>query len=253
MAQAKRKSIVAGNWKMNGRRTMARELAGAIAAQPVVGCERVLCVPYPYLSIVADVLSDSDVSLGAQNLSEQAEGAFTGEVSAEMLTDMGCRYVIVGHSERRGFYAESDVRVADKFVRAQETELVPILCLGETLEEREAGDTEAVVARQLDAVLARAGIEAFSKAIVAYEPVWAIGTGLTATPEQAQLAHVFIRSRLAQADQNVAEGVSILYGGSVKSDNAAALFAGDDIDGGLIGGASLDADSFLAISKATTA
>ncbi|MBQ0753187.1 MAG: triose-phosphate isomerase [Gammaproteobacteria bacterium] len=247
-----RKKIVAGNWKMNGRRAFAKELVAAIAAQPVSGCEQIVCTPYPYLSGVHDQLSGSALKLGAQNVSEQEDGAFTGEVSAEMLADCGCDYVLVGHSERRSLYGESDQVVADKFVRALDSGITPILCLGETLEERESGATEKVVARQLDAVVAATGIAAFARAVIAYEPVWAIGTGLTASPQQAQEVHAFIRQKLAKEDVQIAAGVSILYGGSVKADNAAALFAGDDIDGGLIGGASLDADSFLAICKATT-
>jgi triosephosphate isomerase len=252
MTQEIRKKIVAGNWKMNGRRAFAKELVAAIAAQPVSGCEQIVCTPYPYLSGVHDQLSGSALKLGAQNVSEQEDGAFTGEVSAEMLADCGCDYVLVGHSERRSLYGESDQVVADKFVRALDSGIIPILCLGETLEERESGATEKVVARQLDAVVAATGIAAFARAVIAYEPVWAIGTGLTASPQQAQEVHAFIRQKLAKEDVQIAAGVSILYGGSVKADNAAALFAGDDIDGGLIGGASLDADSFLAICKATT-
>lgn len=252
MTQEIRKKIVAGNWKMNGRRAFAKELVAAIAAQPVSGCEQIVCTPYPYLSGVHDQLSGSALKLGAQNVSEQEDGAFTGEVSAEMLADCGCDYVLVGHSERRSLYGESDQVVADKFVRALDSGITPILCLGETLEERESGATEKVVARQLDAVVAATGIAAFARAVIAYEPVWAIGTGLTASPQQAQEVHAFIRQKLVKEDVQIAAGVSILYGGSVKADNAAALFAGDDIDGGLIGGASLDADSFLAICKATT-
>jgi triosephosphate isomerase len=252
MTQEIRKKIVAGNWKMNGRRAFAKELVAAIAAQPVSGCEQIVCTPYPYLGGVHDQLSGSALKLGAQNVSEQEDGAFTGEVSAEMLADCGCDYVLVGHSERRSLYGESDQVVADKFVRALDSGIIPILCLGETLEERESGATEKVVARQLDAVVAATGIAAFARAVIAYEPVWAIGTGLTASPQQAQEVHAFIRQKLAKEDVQIAAGVSILYGGSVKADNAAALFAGDDIDGGLIGGASLDADSFLAICKATT-
>lgn len=255
MTQEIRKKIVAGNWKMNGRRDFANELIAAIAAQPVSGCESIVCIPYPYLAGVQDQLaglSGATLKLGAQNVSEQHDGAFTGEVSVEMLAEFGCEYAIVGHSERRSFYGESDEIVANKFVRAQDGGVIPILCLGETFEERESGGTEAVVARQLAAVVAAAGIAAFEQAVIAYEPVWAIGTGLTASPEQAQEVHAFIRQKLANEDVQIAAGVSILYGGSVKADNAAALFAGEDIDGGLIGGASLDADSFLAICKATT-
>jgi len=248
-----RTPLVAGNWKMNGRRAQAQALAGAVAkgfngAQ----CDAALCVPFPYLQTVEAAIAGSSVMLGAQNLSQQADGAFTGEVSAEMLADSGCQYVIVGHSERRALYAETSALVAEKFVRAQQAGLVPILCVGETLDERNAGTTEQVVAEQLDAVVSAAGVAAFERAVVAYEPVWAIGTGLTASPEQAQAVHAFLRARLAASDAQVAAGTRILYGGSVKADNAAALFAGPDIDGGLIGGASLDADSFLAICQATT-
>src|SRR5690606_28006206 len=246
-----RRKIVAGNWKMPGRDAMAAQLASDIAvAAPA--CETILCAPFPYLQRVGDVLAGSRVQLGAQTLSEHEDGAYTGETSAEMLLDCGCSHVIVGHSERRSLFGETDAQVAAKFVRARQAGLTPILCVGESQVEREAGETEQVVRRQLQAVIDAAGIEAFTDAIIAYEPVWAIGTGLTASPEQAQAVHAFIRILLAAQDAGVAERVPVLYGGSVKADNAAALFAGADIDGGLIGGASLDADSFLAICAATT-
>ncbi len=237
---------------MNGRRDLAQSLATAIAAQAPADCDVAICTPFPYLLTAAQALTGSAVLLGAQNLSEQSDGAFTGEVSADMLVDCGCRYVIVGHSERRALYGESSALVAEKFMRAQQAGLIPILCVGETLDERNAQATEGVVAAQLQAVLEAAGVQAFARAVIAYEPVWAIGTGLTASPEQAQAVHAFLRARLAAIDADIAAGVRILYGGSVKADNAAALFAGPDIDGGLIGGASLDADSFLAICQATT-
>ncbi|MCB1837745.1 MAG: triose-phosphate isomerase [Alcanivoracaceae bacterium] len=246
-----RRNIVAGNWKMHGRDTMAAQLAGAVAAA-APACETILCAPFPYLQRVRDALAGSSVQLGAQTLSEHEDGAYTGEISAEMLVDCGCTHVIVGHSERRSLFGEADAQVAAKFLRAREAGLTPILCVGESQAEREAGETEQVVRRQLQAVIDAAGIAAFADTIIAYEPVWAIGTGLTASPEQAQAVHAFIRALLAAQDPAVAERVPVLYGGSVKSDNAAALFAGADIDGGLIGGASLDADSFLAICAATT-
>jgi triosephosphate isomerase len=200
----------------------------------------------------ARLLQGSVIALGAQDLCEQTgEGAYTGEVSGAMLRDAGCRYVIVGHSERRTIYGEDDQRVAEKFFAARAAGLTPILCVGERLEERERGDTEAVVARQLDAVLNReGGAAALAGAVIAYEPVWAIGTGRTATPEQAQQVHAFIRRRIAGRDRGVADRLQILYGGSVKPGNAAELFAMADIDGGLIGGASLDAEHFLAICRA---
>lgn len=236
---------------MHGRDTMAAQLAGAVAAA-APACETILCAPFPYLQRVRDALAGSSVQLGAQTLSEHEDGAYTGEISAEMLVDCGCTHVIVGHSERRSLFGEADAQVAAKFLRAREAGLTPILCVGESQAEREAGETEQVVRRQLQAVIDAAGIAAFADTIIAYEPVWAIGTGLTASPEQAQAVHAFIRALLAAQDPAVAERVPVLYGGSVKSDNAAALFAGADIDGGLIGGASLDADSFLAICAATT-
>ena len=246
-----RRKIVAGNWKMHGRDAMAAQLAGAVAAAAPV-CETILCTPFPYLQRVRDALAGSGVQLGAQTLSEHEDGAYTGEISAGMLLDCGCSHVIVGHSERRSLFGETDAQVAAKFLRAHQAGLTPILCVGESQAEREAGDTEQVVRSQLQAVIDAAGIEAFTDAIIAYEPVWATGTGLTASPEQAQAVHAFIRGLLAAQDAGVAERVPGLYGGSVKADNAAALFAGADIDGGLIGGASLDADSFLAICAATT-
>ena len=240
-----RTPLVAGNWKMHGSRASNQALLEALLAG-MAGLTRVecaVCVPFPYMHEVGEQLRGTAVAWGAQNVSEHARGAYTGEVSAPMLAELGCRHVIVGHSERRQLYGESDSQVAAKFAAALAARLTPILCVGETLAERDAGRTEQVVARQLDEVLTTTGIEAFSKAVVAYEPVWAIGTGRTATPEQAQAVHAFIRKRIFQ-------GTRIVYGGSVKPDNAAAIFAMPDVDGGLIGGASLVASDFLAILRA---
>lgn len=209
-----------------------------------------VCVPFPYLAQAQSALSGTAVAWGAQNLSEQTQGAFTGEVSASMLQDFACRYVLVGHSERRSIYGESDAVVAEKFAAALAAGLRPVLCVGETLAQREAGQTVDVVSAQIDAVLKRVGVAAFANAVVAYEPVWAIGTGRTATSEQAQEVHAAIRAQIAQADAGVAGGLQILYGGSMKPSNAAELLGMPDIDGGLIGGASLVAADFLAICRA---
>ena len=244
-----RKKLVAGNWKMHG--SLAENAALLAAIKPALaGIEAAVCVPFPYLAQAQAALSGSSIAWGAQNLSEQAKGAFTGEVSASMLLDFGCRYVIVGHSERRSLYGESDELVAKKYMAAQAAGLTPILCVGESLAEREAGVTEAVVARQLDAVIQAAGVASLAKSVVAYEPVWAIGTGKTASPEQAQAVHAFIRGKIADLDSGVANALVIQYGGSVKAANAAELMAQPDIDGGLIGGASLVADEFIAICRA---
>jgi triosephosphate isomerase (TIM) len=246
-----RRPVVAGNWKMHGTRAENALLVDAlIEASDACPCDVVVCPPYVYLWEIHRQVKDSPVGLGAQNVSAESQGAFTGEVSAGMLKDVGCRYAIVGHSERRLLYREDDTLVARKFVAAQGAGLVPILCVGETLEERERGVTEQVVARQLDAVLAVAGIAAFARAIVAYEPVWAIGTGKNATPEQAQAVHAFIRTRIAARDATIAAGLRLLYGGSVKAANAAELFDQPDVDGGLVGGASLKADEFVRICAA---
>ena len=244
--------LVAGNWKMNGDATANAELvAGIVDGMPDSDKVKVLiCPPFPYLSAVAAGIQGSAVMLGAQTVSEHEAGAFTGETSPGMLSEFGCQYVIVGHSERRALYGESSQDVASKFVAAQKAGLVPILCVGETLAEREAGDTQAVISEQLDAVLDAADSKSFAEAVIAYEPVWAIGTGMTASPEEAQDVHAFIRERLAAQNSEVAAGVQILYGGSVKGDNAAGLLTMPDIDGGLIGGASLKAGDFLAIADA---
>lgn len=247
-----RRILVAGNWKLNGSKASIQQLVKSImaGAENLTEVSIAVCAPYVYLPLTAELLTNSTVGLGAQNVSEQNSGAYTGEVSASMLLEAGCQYVIVGHSERRAIFGEKDADTARKFAAARKQGLIPILCLGESLAEREAGMTELVVARQLDAVLALEGVQALSDAILAYEPVWAIGTGKTATPEQAQAVHAFIRQRLAALDTAVATKVRILYGGSVKGSNAAELFAMQDIDGGLIGGASLDAQEFLTICQA---
>ncbi len=247
-----RKYLVAGNWKMNGRLAENEALLdGILAGQPHSDAVQLLvCPPFPYLPVVAERLAGSPVALGAQNVSEHAAGAFTGETAASMLKDVGCRYVIVGHSERRTLMGESSEIVAAKFAAALSEGLTPILCVGETLEEREADKTVAVIDEQLGAVLDHAGIAAFAGAVIAYEPVWAIGTGMTASPEQAQDVHRHIRGVLEARDPAIAGALQILYGGSVKGDNAAGLFGKPDIDGGLIGGASLKAHDFLAIANA---
>jgi triosephosphate isomerase len=237
-----RRPLVAGNWKMHGSRASNQALLQAIlqglAGQEAAECA--VCVPFPYLQQAAELLRGTGLAWGAQNVDEHAQGAYTGEVSAAMLGEFDCRYVLVGHSERRQLYGETDARVAAKFCAAQAGGLTPILCVGETLEEREAGRTEEVTGRQLDAVLQK---HAFDGAVLAYEPVWAIGTGRTATPEQAQDVHGFLRSKVSPSTR-------ILYGGSVKAQNAAAIFAMPDVDGGLIGGASLVSADFLDIVRA---
>jgi triosephosphate isomerase len=247
-----RKPLVAGNWKMNGSHTEAKELVAEIleGMKEVRNAEVVVCPPFVYLTEVGTQLTGSPVALGAQNCSTEQGGAFTGEVAVSMLADVGCRYAIVGHSERRTLYGEEDSIVARKFAAVRAAGLIPILCVGERLEEREAGVTETVVARQLDAVMDAEGATGLGDGIIAYEPIWAIGTGRTATPQQAQEVHAFIRGRVAARDPKVAEKIRILYGGSVKGSNAAELFAMSDIDGGLIGGASLNAQEFLTICAA---
>lgn len=247
-----RRPLVAGNWKLNGSGASIEALVKGIVtgAAELSDVSIVVCAPYVYIPQTADLLKGSDVGLGAQDVSDQSEGAFTGEVSAAMLDEFGCRYVIVGHSERRALFGERDEDTAGKFAAARKQGLIPVLCVGESLEERESGVTEAVVGRQLDAVIALEGVDALADAVIAYEPVWAIGTGKTASPQQAQDVHAFIRGKIAALNGDVAEKVQILYGGSVKGSNAAELFAMADIDGGLIGGASLNAQDFLAICQA---
>ena len=237
---------------MNGTLETIRPLVQDIMAgvRDGVDAEIAICPPFVYLAEVGGLLGKSNIALGAQNMSSHASGAYTGEIAADMLQDYHCKYVIIGHSERRTLYGETDVVVAGKFAQAIRSGLQPILCVGEYLEERDAGDTENVIARQLDAVITECGIETFDHAVIAYEPVWAIGTGKTATPDQAQEVHAFIRLRLARHDEGIADGVRLLYGGSVKATNAEELFKMADIDGGLIGGASLDAHEFLTICRA---
>ena len=234
---------------MNGSLKSVIELVEGIKAGSSGNAALAVCPPAIFLMKVGGMLAGSEVSLGAQNVGDQASGAFTGEVSATMLVESGCRYALVGHSERRTLYQESDALVAARFSMAVSSGLTPILCVGETLQEREQGATEEVVARQLDAVIEGQGIASIGQAVIAYEPVWAIGTGQVATPEQAQAVHRFIRDKLAQADAEIASKVQILYGGSMNPTNASELLSQPDIDGGLIGGASLKADDFLAIAQ----
>jgi triosephosphate isomerase len=247
-----RQPLVAGNWKMHGSRAENASLVRSLLdhARPDSRSEVMLCPPFVYLLEVGRLLKDTDVSLGAQSVCAEPQGAFTGEVSAAMLKDVGCRYVLVGHSERRQIYGESDALVARKFVAAQSQGLLTVLCVGETLEEREADRTTEVVSRQIEAVLSVTGVGALRRAVIAYEPVWAIGTGRNASPEQAQEVHAMIRGKVAALDGTIADSVRILYGGSVKASNARDLFAMPDIDGGLVGGASLKADEFARICAA---
>jgi triosephosphate isomerase (TIM) len=244
--------LVAGNWKMNGSQAANTALIEGIrAGMPESDTvELMICPPFPYLAAAAELVAGSRLKLGAQTVSEHAAGAFTGETSGAMLRDVGCEFVLVGHSERRALFGESSETVAAKYVAAQVAGLQPVLCVGETLAEREAGDTERVIGKQLEAVLDSAGVGSLANAVIAYEPVWAIGTGETASPEQAQDVHAHIRRLVGARDEALAGSVQILYGGSVKGDNAAGLFSMPDIDGGLIGGASLKSDDFLAIANA---
>ena len=249
-----RTPLVAGNWKMNGSASMTDSLCSGVvsgARQLEAGkVEILVCPPYPYLALAGSLVADSNVSLGAQDMDINDDGAYTGQVSAAMLQDCGCEFVILGHSERRTLYGETDAEVAAKVAKALLAGLKPILCVGETQQEREAGTTETVVTRQINAVLEKVGVSGFENTVIAYEPVWAIGTGLTATPEQAQEVHAHIRGQLATLDQETADDCRILYGGSMKPGNAAELLAKPDIDGGLIGGAALAADDFLGICSA---
>ncbi len=247
-----RQSIVAGNWKMNGSQESIRSLiAGLLDGQARIGNAQVaVCPPAVYIPLVRELLGNSTIAVGGQDVADQASGAYTGQIAASMYKDLGCQYVIVGHSERRHGLGESNSYVAAKFEAAQKAGLIPILCVGELLEERESGRTEAVVAAQVDAVIQRVGILAMANSVIAYEPVWAIGTGRTASPEQAQEVHAYIRGRLAAMDGSIAAQVRIQYGGSMNAGNAAELMAQPDIDGGLIGGASLKAEDFLSICAA---
>lgn len=244
-----RKPLIAGNWKLNGNLVDNQALVASILSGiEGVNADMLLCPPTVYLQQVLDLAGNS-LSVGAQDAAEQVSGAYTGETSAEMLADLSVQFVLLGHSERRSLFGDTDTRVANKFAQAVKAGLIPVLCLGESLQERESEQTEAVVARQLNAVIASNPDVDWSKVVLAYEPVWAIGTGMTASPEQAQEVHQFIRQLLQEKLGSVAEEIRILYGGSVKPNNAAELFAQTDIDGGLIGGASLKAADFLAIAK----
>ncbi len=249
-----RSSLVVANWKMHGQKSEVTELLSAIKDGVKRGLARaekvVICPPSLFLGQVEHELAGTEIAIGAQNAHPQTKGAFTGEVAFAMLKEFSCSFVIIGHSERRELFAETDKFVAEKFLAAQAQDLIPILCVGETQEQRESGLTKSIVLKQLQAVITEAGIEAFSNAVIAYEPIWAIGTGLTATPEQAQEVHATLRSFLAEIDQNIADNITILYGGSVKANNANALFGQADIDGALVGGASLDAEEFLTICAA---
>ncbi len=253
MEPVTRHPLIAGNWKMHGSQAFAESLSGAIAQSlKKPRAEIALIPPFPYLTAVAAAIRahQAPIDLGAQDVSAHAEGAHTGEVSGAMLSDCGCRFVLVGHSERRQDHGETSAQVAQKFLAAQQAGLIPIVCVGETLAERDAGQTDKVVLSQLEAVLEVAGVEAFEHAVVAYEPVWAIGTGKTATPAQAQAVHASIRARIGANSDTIAGQVRVIYGGSVKPDNALEILSCDDIDGGLIGGASLSAESFVEICQA---
>ncbi len=241
--------LIAGNWKMNGSLQSVIELVEGIKAGEAGKVRLAVCPPAVYLMKVGGMLDGTGIALGAQNVCDRESGAFTGEISASMLKECGCQYAIVGHSERRALYQESDALVARRFAMAVESGLVPILCIGETLEQRELGTTEEIVARQLDAVIEQQGVSVIGHSVIAYEPVWAIGTGKVATPEQAQAVHGFIREKLSALDTGVADKVQILYGGSMNPANAGELLSKPDIDGGLIGGASLKATDFLAIGQ----
>jgi len=250
-----RRKLVAGNWKMQGRHAANAALVQGIRAHEAEyhGIDLWIAPPALYIGQLAGLLAGSSIRLMAQNVAREDDGACTGEISAGMLLDAGCMAVIVGHSERRSRYSDDDAAVAEKFGRAQSAGLIPVLCVGETLAEREAEQTEAVVLQQLKAVMDAHGVSALANAVLAYEPVWAIGTGRTASSEQAQQVHRVLRSEVAKSDAAIAAGLRILYGGSVKAGNAGALFAMPDIDGALVGGASLDADEFVAIARAARA
>jgi len=260
-----RRLLVAGNWKMHGSHKMAVELISGVidrtsqmSGDSSLAYDILVCPPAPYLGLAVSTADGSSVNVGAQNVSPYEEGAYTGEISLRMLREIACRYVLLGHSERRNLFGENDQMIARKFAacavendaQGDQTKVTPILCIGELLADRQAGNTEKVVSRQIDAVLDKVGIGGFKNAVIAYEPVWAIGTGETASPEQAQDVHAFIRSKLAELDADIASNLQILYGGSVKPSNAEALFAQADIDGGLIGGASLSVDNFSGICEA---
>ncbi|EQB99438.1 triose-phosphate isomerase [Photorhabdus temperata] len=250
-----RHPLVMGNWKLNGSTHMVNELITGLRKElnHIAGCEVAIAPPALYLSQAKQALVGSHIALGAQDVDVNLSGAFTGETSAEMLQDINAEYIIIGHSERRTYHKESDEFIAKKFAVLKAQGLIPVLCIGETEQENEAGQTETVCARQIDAVLNTLGVEAFQDAVIAYEPVWAIGTGKSATPAQAQAVHKFIRDHIAKRDAAIAEQVIIQYGGSVNAGNAAELFTQPDIDGALVGGASLKADAFAVIVKAAAA
>jgi triosephosphate isomerase len=247
-----RRKLIVGNWKMHGNLSRNKALLEGVldGVRELTNADYGVCVPFPYLAQAQAMLQGSNIAWGAQNISQNEQGAFTGAVAAGMLVDFDCRYVIIGHSERRALFHESNEIAAAKFDTAIKAGLTPIFCVGETLAERESGVTEQVVARQLEVILNHVGAQAVAKSVIAYEPVWAIGTGKTATPEQAQAVHSFIRQRVAQLDANVAQNLQILYGGSMKPSNAVELMAQPDIDGGLIGGAALVVEDFVAICRA---
>lgn len=246
-----RKPLVAGNWKMNASRADAQILIKQLVEGfSEIDCEMLVCPPAVYIPMVCDWLVGSGIEVGGQNCSQRVSGAYTGEVAADMLRDVGCRYVILGHSERRALYGETDQVVVEKFAAAQKSGLVPILCVGETLEERQSGNALSVISRQIGVVIDQLGNHAFRKAVIAYEPVWAIGTGETATPDQAEEIHAAIRKQVAATDIESAESIRILYGGSVNAASAETLFLMPNIDGGLVGGASLKANEFLTICQA---
>jgi len=250
-----RSKAVVGNWKLNGslasNEALLKALLREVPREAPAACA--VCVPSPYLALARQVLQGSGIGWGAQDVSRFEKGAYTGDVAAAMVAEFGARYAIVGHSERRTVFGDTDEVVADKYAAARKAKLTPIFCVGETLQEREQGRTEAVLARQVDALLGKCGVAELEGGIVAYEPVWAIGTGKTATSAQAQEAHAFIRGRIGAKDQGISAKLPILYGGSVKASNAAELFAMADVDGGLVGGASLVAEEFLAIWRAAVA
>lgn len=240
-----RKKMVAGNWKMNGSVELVNQMANAVKAAELDNVDVVVFPPFPLLSNAIK----TGLNVGSQTVSHEEAGAFTGEVDASLVYELGCKYTLVGHSERRSLYGESDSLIAKKFARAQSSQLIPILCVGETEQEREQELTESVISKQLDAVIDDLGVVSLDKSVIAYEPVWAIGTGKTATPEQAQQVHQFIRTKIAALDADVAQSLMILYGGSVNESSSELLFAQPDIDGGLVGGASLKPDSFVSICQ----
>lgn len=246
-----RRTLIAGNWKMNGSLSSIETLINGIknGLAEVTNADMAVCPPAIYIPKVNALIGDANIGLGSQNICDQEAGAFTGELAPSMLKEFNCRYAIIGHSERRSLYSESDELVAKRFAMAVKHGITPLFCIGETLQERESGVMEDVVSRQLDAVIDSQGIDAIGQCVIAYEPVWAIGTGVTASPEQAQAVHAFIRNKLAALSEDVAAKVQILYGGSMNAANAAELLSQTDIDGGLIGGAALKADDFLAIGK----